>query len=203
MATNSFITEKATDIIRKHILISMGAGAIPVPIIDIGVVTVVQLEMLKQLCKLYDVNYEEKAGKSIITAILGNALVRIGASMVKLIPLYGSLVGSFSMGVISGASTYALGQVFVNQLETGSDLFSFDIGKAKKMYDKEFEQGKEVVSKLKEEQEAQKNKVSEIVLDGDTLDVFAKLDKLGELRDSGILTEEEFQAKKTDLLERI
>ena len=35
--------EKAENIIQRHILYSMGAGAIPIPLIDLGAVTAVQL----------------------------------------------------------------------------------------------------------------------------------------------------------------
>ena len=38
---------------------------------------------------------------------------------------------------------------------------------------------------------------------GDGADVFEQIRKLGELRDAGFLSAEEFDAKKTDLLSRL
>jgi hypothetical protein len=71
-----------------------------------------------------------------------------------------------------------------------------DFAKAKKRYDEAFEQGKEVAETLKKEAEAKKNAPA-------SEDVFTTLEKLGKLKESGVITEEEFEAKKKDLLSRI
>lgn len=193
-------------IVSKHVLWSMGAGAIPVPILDFAAVTTVQLGMLKDLCEAYEVDFSESLGKSMITALAGGSLARIGASAVKALPGIGSLIGGVSMVVLSGAATYATGHVFARHLESGGDLFDFDFGWGKEAYQEEFEKGKafakDVERKKKEKQQqaksggAAKGKKSKE-------DVFAELDKLGELRDKGILTEEEFKEQKERLLAQL
>ena len=47
-------TKHADTIIRNHIVWSMGAGMIPIPIADFFAVSAIQLDMVRQLCKLYD-----------------------------------------------------------------------------------------------------------------------------------------------------
>ncbi len=196
--------ERAQEIVNNHILWSMGAGAIPFPVVDVGVLTLVQLSMMKQLCRIYDVDYSRRVSKSLITALVGNALVRVGAIVTKLIPGYGYVVGSISLAILSGASTYALGQVFVNHLDGGNDLFNFDVDQAKEMYDREFERGKEYAGKLKKKYEEQDNpKPVEIDPAPEEKDIFETLNRLHELTEKGILTEEEFLRKKAELLAKI
>ena len=94
------------------------------------------------------------------------------------------------MSALSGASTYAIGQVVITHLEASGEFLDVDLDSAKAAYKEAFEQGKQFVSDLKEEEEAAK-------------DVFDALDKLGELKEKGIITEEEFEAKKQELLDRL
>lgn len=184
--------EQAQETIQHHVLWSMGAGSVPLPILDIAAVTAVQLDMLKQLSKIYGVDYQESSGKSLISAIAGSTLARLGASFIKSIPGIGSLLGGISMVVLSGASTYAMGQVFIRHFESGGSFFDFDIGKGKKVYEEEFKKGKEYASGV-QTKDTKSNKA----------EVFAKLDKLVKLKNNGVITEAEFKSKKEELLKEL
>jgi len=111
--------QNADSIIKNHMIWSMGAGFIPVPIADFFAVSAIQLDMVRQLCKLYDVNFKETEGKAVITALTGTGLARLGARAVKFIPGVGSVIGGVTMAVLSGAGTFALGEVFKKHFETG------------------------------------------------------------------------------------
>ncbi len=183
----------ATDteqIIRSHVLWAMGAGLIPLPLLDIAAVTGVQLDMLKQLAAVYGVDYSKEAGKAFVSALSGGTLAAVGASIFKAIPGVGTVLGGLSMSALSGASTYAVGQVAVRQFAASGTLFDVDLEQAKRAYKEAFKQGEAYVEELTDEAE-------------EARDVFEKLEKLGRLRDRGILTEEEFEAKKRELLDRL
>ena len=136
--------EKHADtIIKNHIIWSMGAGLIPVPIVDFFAVSGIQLDMIRQLCKLYEQDFKESEGKAIITSLTGSGLARMGAkAMIKFIPDIGSVIGGVTMAVLSGASSYALGEVFKKHFETGGTFLDFDVKRLKKMYNEKFEKGK-------------------------------------------------------------
>ena len=102
---------RADKIVQDHVLWSIGAGLVPLPILDIVAVTAIQLDMLRQLARLHGVNFSESEGKAWVSALAGNMVARLGANALKLIPGIGSVIGGLSMSIISGASTYALGQV--------------------------------------------------------------------------------------------
>lgn len=183
--------QRADRIIKKHVLLSSGAGLIPIPLADIAAVTAVQVRMLTELSKVYQVEFSEDVLNNYVTALTGGMLARIGASAFKAIPGIGTLLGGASMSIMSGASTYAVGQVAKGQLETGKDLAKADMGQAKNEYRKAYESGKEVVANMKPDDAEP--------ADGD---VISRLERLGELRAKGVLSEAEFQAEKTKLLSR-
>ncbi len=141
---------QAEGIVQKHVLWSMGMGAIPIPFLDTIAVSAMQYEMLKQVSNLYGFEMSENMGKSLISLLAGGTLVRMGASAVKTIPFIGSLLGGGAMVVLSGASTYAIGSVFVQHFESGGNLFDIDTEKFKNFYKEKFEQGKEYAAEMKD-----------------------------------------------------
>ena len=146
--------ESADKIIRNHIVWSMGAGLIPVPIADFFAVSAIQLDMVRQMCKLYDIDFKETEGKAVISSMTGSGLARLGArAAIKFIPGIGTVVGGMTMAVLSGASTYALGEVFKKHFETGGTFLDFDVDRLTKMYKEKFEKGKKVAKEMRKKQE--------------------------------------------------
>lgn len=182
--------KQADGIVTGHVLWSMGGGLIPLPILDVAAVTFVQLDMLEQLARLYDIEYSASIGRSFITALAGTTVAKLGASAIKAIPGIGSVLGGISMSILSGATTYALGQVAIAQMSSGGSLLNLDLEWAKQAYQEAFEQGKSVASKLEKDKAKSKN-------------VIETLEKLGELKEKGVITAEEFEAQKAKLLERL
>ncbi|NNK89745.1 MAG: DUF697 domain-containing protein, partial [Saprospiraceae bacterium] len=103
-------TAHSNSIIKNHMIWSMGAGFIPVPVADFFAVSAIQLDMIRQLSKIYEINFKETEGKAVISALTGSGIARIGARAIKFIPGIGSVLGGVTLAVLSGASTYALGE---------------------------------------------------------------------------------------------
>ncbi len=135
----------AETIIRNHVIWSMGAGMIPILIADIFAVSALQVDMIKQLCKVYDIDYQETQGKALVTSLTSSTLARIGArSLIKLIPGLG-ILGGIPVALFAGASTYALGEVFKRHFDSGGTILDFDVDRVKKFYQEKFEKGKTVM----------------------------------------------------------
>jgi len=181
--------EMSDRIIRDHVVWSMAAGLIPVPIADIAAVSAVQMDMLSKLATTYGVRFSLLDAKAVLSALVGGGAARLGANLLKLIPGAGTVIGGMSMSIASGASTYAVGQVAMNQFASGQDLGSLSMDKARELYAQAFKKGEEVAKDMQSESEG--------------VDVFAKIERLGELRDQGLLTEDEFKLQKQKLLERV
>lgn len=189
--------QKATEIIRNHMGFALGAGLVPVPGADLVAVSAVQLNMLRQLAKLYDVGFFDSLGNSVISAVVGGSIARLGASLVKALPGVGTVIGEFTMPVLSGASTYALGKVVAAHLHKGGTLEDLDLSGARKKYKEEVEEG----NQLAKEMHANKGGVKDTKTASE--EAMDKIKQAAELRDNGVLTEEEFKALKDRLLSQV
>lgn len=213
-------------IIRNHVIWSMGAGMIPILVADIFAVSALQLDMIRQMSRVYGVDFQETQGKAIVTSLTSSTLARIGAgSVVKLIPGIGSFLGGATVSAFAGASTYALGEVFKKHFESGGTILDFDPDRLRKYYKEKFEKGKKVSKEWRDKGGAPgeeaftaptvatdaaaanpaaaaepEEKVKEAPQE-EVKDVIAKLKELGELKTNGIISDEEFEAMKKKLID--
>lgn len=157
--------DTANHLIKKHVLFAMGSSLIPVPVVDIVAVTSIQMDMIKQLAVLYDLDYKGSIGKSTLLALAGNSLSRIGASALKGIPLVGTLIGGITMSVLAGSSTLAVGEVMTKHFEEGGDFSNFKSSDWKDYYEERYEQAKKVVEKWKQEQTEKKTPEEREIID--------------------------------------
>ena len=139
---------KADIVITRHFAVAVGAGFIPVPIVDFAAITGVQLTMLAQICKIYKQPFSKEAAASIIASLVGGAVTGGEASSLaissklKFIPVVGTAVSWLVTPALAGATTYAIGRVFVRHLESGGSLLTFDGQKMKGYMEKAMEEGK-------------------------------------------------------------
>ena len=146
----------ANNHVKRYMWWSIGAGLIPVPLLDLGALAGVQLKMLHRLSQHYDVAFSENRGKSIIAALIGTITtdsLHRGAftSFIKSIPFIG-IIGAVSMPIYAGATTYAIGKVFIQHFESGGTFLDFDPKKVKNYFATLYEEGKLAASKLKTKQ---------------------------------------------------
>lgn len=179
-------------IIRGHVLWSMGAGLIPIPLFDIAAVTAIQMDALKKLADEEGVDYSTDGGKQFVAALTGGTFARLGASLLKGIPGVGTVIGGLSMSAMSAASTYAVCQVAISHFRSEGGFGSADLDHAKRLYEKALEKGKAFVKKLEHEVDPK-----------ETRKVYENLDKVKSLHEAGVLTDAEYEEKKNQLLAKL
>ena len=144
-------------LIKKHVIGSMGVGLIPMPIIDFVALTGIQLNLIKKLSTAYGIQFKKDRVKNIIGSLVGGAVpLPVGsalASFSKSIPVIGTLAGVLAMPITAGASTYAIGKVFLQHYATGGNLLNLDPEKQKAYYQEMFEEGKIISTSLHKEKE--------------------------------------------------
>ncbi len=177
--------DKAEQIIRQHIGYAASAALIPFSGADIAAVGAVQLDMLRQIAGVYNIGFMDSLGKNIVTSLVGGSIARLGASLIKAIPGFGTIVGELTMPVMASISTYSMGQIIVRHLENGGTMDNLDLRSAKKEVK---EVSKEDLEKFKVTAEVEK------------VDVVNQLKRMGELHQSGILSDEEFEKIKAKLI---
>lgn len=141
-------SQRADDIVRRHVGMVMGAGSIPILGVDMLAVMAVQVAMVRQLCTVYSIPFEEQRAKSLVGALMAAGLARTGARrLVKAVPVVGWLIGGVSSAVMAGAGTYALGKVFKKHLEAGGTLPELRVDAVQEELRNLVAKGKEVVSR--------------------------------------------------------
>ncbi|MCK5898661.1 MAG: DUF697 domain-containing protein [Methylococcales bacterium] len=147
---------KAHDSIKNYTMAAVTVGLIPVPFIDIAALSTIQLKMLHSISKKYDIPFSKNIVKSLISSLIGSsAAVTVAlplASLLKVVPIIGQTSGVLSTSVISAASTYAIGKVFVAHFESGGTFLNFDTEKAKAHFNELYAEGKDFISSNKKEE---------------------------------------------------
>ena len=92
-----------------------GVGALPIPIADALILVPIQLKMLKNIYKIYDVKFSDKFVVNFIRVTL---IPYIGRSLATLIPGVGSVVNAS----IAAAITEAIGWSTKKKKEKGIDI---------------------------------------------------------------------------------
>lgn len=122
--------EVASKLVDRFAMWAGVAGLIPVPVVDVAAVGGLQVQMLRRLSQIYDVPFSDNSGKAVIAALAGTmipATSGIGAaSMLKGVPVLGTIASGFVMPALSAGATYAIGKAFIQHFETGGTLLDFN-----------------------------------------------------------------------------
>jgi uncharacterized protein (DUF697 family) len=122
--------ELASKLVDRFAIWSGVAGLIPVPLVDAVAVGGLQVQMLRRISQIYDVPFSENRGKALIAALVGSTIPAtsgIGAaSVLKMVPVFGTIVGAFVMPVLSAGATYAIGKAFIQHFASGGTLLDFN-----------------------------------------------------------------------------
>jgi uncharacterized protein (DUF697 family) len=120
----------AVKLVERFALWSGAAGFIPVPFVDLAAISGVQIRMLGRISQIYGVPFSENRGKAVIASLAGSMIPvssAIGAaSIIKGVPLLGTVVSLVAMPAMSAGATYAVGMAFVEHFASGGTLLDFD-----------------------------------------------------------------------------
>jgi uncharacterized protein (DUF697 family) len=149
----------ALDTVKRYMWLSGAAGLVPVPVADLIAVSGVQLKMLADVSKVYGVPFHASRGKMVIASTIGYVLPHalsfgLIGSLIKAIPLIGTLAGEPAMALFSAASAWALGTVFIQHFESGGTFLNFDPEAVKEYYRAQFASGQKMAASMKPDEKA-------------------------------------------------
>jgi len=122
--------EQAEKSIKYYAKWSAAAGFIPVPVADLAAVTGVQLKLMSDLAKIYEVPFKPDLGKATLGALAGSLLpAKLGyggiGSLVKTLPIVGTVAGVVALPAFNYGATVAIGRVFAKHFASGGTLLDF------------------------------------------------------------------------------
>lgn len=188
---------EAEDVIRRHVGFAMAGGAVPVPLLDLTLVSAVQLDMLKQLAQVYKAPFDPQSARAFVTsvtgALAGNVLARLGASLIKFVPGVGWAAGGVAQVVVTGASTYAVGQLFKRLFRERQSLEDLSLDKVRDELQGYFQSGRELAASWWEARES----------GGPADDALEALEHLRRLHQSQQVSPEQVAHRQAKVLEHV
>ena len=131
--------------IQQHMCGAFAVGLIPLPFIDIAALTLVQLHLVRKISKIYRVPFFHNGVRNMVSSLLAGAFPAVVgpsvASTARMVPGIGVPLGVISVPFVAAASTYALGELFVQQFESGGNLLTLEIERAKSRFSGLFARG--------------------------------------------------------------
>jgi len=155
--------ERQKKLLQYHTWAAMAVGLVPLPMVDFAGVMVIQLNLIRKLAQEYHVKFFEGTVENVISALIGavipaGASKSIAASLSQLIPGIGHTVSVITMPILGGATTYAVGKVFIQHFAAGGTILTFDPEKVKDFYEEALKEGYEVAKDLKNDLTASNGK---------------------------------------------
>lgn len=141
---------RAMRIIKTWSQWSVAAGIVPVPLVDIALISGIQIKMIYDLCQIYNVPFEKKSALAVVSGLTGGSLsagvARVAGEMaLKTIPY----VEQVLQPTLAFATTYSMGYVFVKHFENAGTLLNFDGKKMNMYFQEQFEKSKKLFPKKK------------------------------------------------------
>ncbi|MDZ5456889.1 YcjF family protein [Azohydromonas lata] len=143
----------ADNTVKNHVIAATGVSLVPVPLLDLAAIMGIQVDLMHELCKLYDVPFKEKLVRSLLTSLAGAAGTVVAmatlTSLAKTVPMLGSVAGAAGLSATAAAVTYATGRVFIQHFEGGGSLSDFDPVQFKELFKAKIKEGAQVVKSFK------------------------------------------------------
>ncbi len=143
----------AEEIVRRHLPYALGAGLVPLPLLDVAAISGVQLKLIAELSTLYGVEFTPHRARNLVTALLGGVgawTLAVGAfgSAIKILPGVGTFFGAGTLPLMAGAVTYATGRMFIAHFESGGTLLDFDAVALRSAFAAKLAEGKAALRSL-------------------------------------------------------
>jgi uncharacterized protein (DUF697 family) len=146
---NTAARRKAADnIILNHTAWAAAVGVVPFVNIDMFAISALQLDMVRKLADVYDVDFEQNKGRATIVSLFGSGIAGFSTRMVRWIPLIGLPLGGITMTVMAGTTTYAAGEAFRRHFESGGTFLDIDFTEIQTFFKNNLEKGRSVVEKI-------------------------------------------------------
>lgn len=145
--------QRANQIVRKWSQWSVAGGLVPLPLVDSLLISGAQVALIRELCIHYGVPFEKKVALAVATGLVGGTLTTTvgqlaARSLVRNIPVVGTIFSITAEPVISYATTYGIGYTFIRHFESAGTLADFRAEQMKDYFSTQVEKGKQLYKKV-------------------------------------------------------
>jgi uncharacterized protein (DUF697 family) len=132
------------------------AGVIPVPVLDLAAIGGLQVKMVSDLCKIYDLPYKKETLQSLLGGLAGGTFTVLASgylstSLFRYIPYAGPVLSVVVQPGFAFVSTFALGQIFIRKFESGQSLAGLTAEAVNSAYHEQLAKTKSLFKKKEQE----------------------------------------------------
>lgn len=141
----------ADNLIKNYVIMAMGAGLIPSPVVDMLAVTALEVKMITDMAKTYDFPVPHKlVAIKLLVSVAGSVgsvyLATKLNTVVKAAPVVGHALHVGLLSISGGAAVYAVGKIFQAHYESGGSFLSSDNATIRHFFKDKYREGHRVVS---------------------------------------------------------
>ncbi len=143
-AGRELMRAQALDIVKSHVIAGMTISLLPLPLLDAAALIKVQMNLIARLADHYGVAVTRAGRRLAISAITGALPVLatgLGLSLLKVVPVFGTLTGAGTLSTLAAAMTHATGNVFIDHFEAGGTLQDLDLERLRPHLRRELRRG--------------------------------------------------------------
>jgi uncharacterized protein (DUF697 family) len=144
--------DEVDEIIRNRVYASIAVGLVPVPLVDLGALTAVQLELIYRLSKAYDIPFNQKWARKAVAFLLGSLapvfLAPNLSGLLRYVPVIGPTLGATGGSITFATATYLVGHAFAKRFAKGEQVDDKELKSIGQEIKDGFEKGKSKVKGL-------------------------------------------------------
>ena len=152
LASQLSIRSRGEDLAKVYANWAAASGGIPFPLIDMAIITGVQVRLVTSLAKLYGVSLSKHRARLVLLSITGGGTVVAAGGVAKIalpgtISLlgsasksaigFGTVLGSIAIGAFAYSSTILIGKLFMDTFEKSISFSKKEIDNITEKYSKE------------------------------------------------------------------
>lgn len=120
---------QARKVVERHANLCAVGGAIPLPVANIAGVTGIIVHMVRALCRLHGVPFENDRARTLVVALMGGSMpvglaTATASTLMYLVPGT-NMLGLAVSSVTASATARSIGQMLTRHLESGATLADF------------------------------------------------------------------------------
>ena len=152
LASQPSIRSRGEELAKLYANWAAASGGIPVPLIDIAIITGVQVRLVASLADLYGVSISKHRARLALLSITGGGTavaaggvakialpgtISIVGSATKSAIGFGTVLGSIAIGAFAYSSTILLGRLFMDAFEKSISFSKTEVDNMAEQYSKE------------------------------------------------------------------
>jgi uncharacterized protein (DUF697 family) len=138
---------KIEELIKNRSLLAAGMGIVPIPVFNFASVTAIQITMVQNITKLYNIEVKKSWIKNILSSVLGGVVTTGGANALvgglAAAPLVGVSLAALAAPALNGLTTYAIGYMFTRYFESPDGFLKTNAKALGGWFKEGFKQGRE------------------------------------------------------------